>query len=286
MTAAALRTARLPKARRAADARQRPDAGLERRVQRPGRQRARSGEVDAWSPTAPAMATRAGVLHRPRPSNVHQENGNLVITAGREATSARTAVARAYTSARIETKGHFEQQYGRIEARIKLPAGQGIWPAFWMLGSRLRHVGWPACGEIDIMENIGYEPSKVHGTLHGPGYSGRQPAERPIHAARPCSLQRRLPPLCRRVGAWRDPLLRGRHALTRHRTRTTSLPARWVFDHPFFLLLNVAVGGQVAGQSGCDDGVSCEHAGGLRAGVPVRGCRTEDRGAAGVYSRP
>jgi beta-glucanase (GH16 family) len=77
-----------------------------------------------------------------------------------------------YTSARLLTKGRFETTYGRFEARIRIPRGQGLWPAFWMLGADIGSVGWPGSGEIDVMENIGREPAMVHGTLHGPGYSG------------------------------------------------------------------------------------------------------------------
>lgn len=77
-----------------------------------------------------------------------------------------------FTSARLITKGKFEFKYGRIEARIKVPVGQGVWPAFWMLGNDIDKAGWPACGEIDVMEFIGREPLTVYGSLHGPGYSG------------------------------------------------------------------------------------------------------------------
>jgi beta-glucanase (GH16 family) len=77
-----------------------------------------------------------------------------------------------YTSARLITKGKFDQKYGKFEARIKVPRGQGMWGAFWLLGNNIDTVGWPQCGEIDIMENIGREPAIVHGTIHGPGYSG------------------------------------------------------------------------------------------------------------------
>lgn len=73
-----------------------------------------------------------------------------------------------YTSARLITKGNFALTYGRVEAGIKIPSGQGIWPAFWMLGQDIDLVGWPKCGEIDIMENIGREPATIHGTIHGP----------------------------------------------------------------------------------------------------------------------
>ena len=84
----------------------------------------------------------------------------------------RDGITREYTSARLKTQGRFEQAYGRFEARLKIPRGQGLWPAFWMLGADIPTAGWPRCGEIDIMENIGREPSTVHGTFHGPGYSG------------------------------------------------------------------------------------------------------------------
>ena len=90
-----------------------------------------------------------------------------------------TASPATYTSARLKTLGRFSQRYGRFEARIRLPGGQGIWPAFWMLGDDIESARWPACGEIDVMENIAREPTLVHGTLHGPGYSGARERQEP-----------------------------------------------------------------------------------------------------------
>src|SRR2546430_11283996 len=107
-----------------------------------------------------------------RSQNAQIQNGSLVITALKETYTGPDGVTRNYTSARMKTAGKFEQQYGRFEARIKIPYGQGMWPAFWMLGNDIGTVGWPTCGEIDIMEDIGQEPAIVHGTIHGPGYSG------------------------------------------------------------------------------------------------------------------
>jgi len=104
--------------------------------------------------------------------NAHIENGALVIKALQETFTGPDGVTRNFTSARLKTQGKFSLTFGRIEARIKIPFGQGIWPAFWTLGTDIGQVGWPACGEMDIMENIGREPSMVHGTIHGPGYSG------------------------------------------------------------------------------------------------------------------
>ena len=155
----------------------------------------------------------------------------------------RTAEGK-YTSGRIKTQGLFEVQYGKIEARIKLPGGQGIWPAFWMLGKDISvpGVGWPRSGEIDVMENIGKEASTIHGTVHGPGYSGAKS----ISAARTLS----------RSGfhvygiEWSAQSIKFLVDGEVYSTVTkSSLPdgAGWAFDKPFFLLLNLAVGGNWPG---------------------------------------
>lgn len=102
-----------------------------------------------------------------RTNNARIENNQLIIEAKQE-----NYLGSSYTSARLKTQGKAAWTYGRMEARMKLPRGQGIWPAFWMLGTNITSVNWPSCGEIDIMENIGREPTIVHGTIHGPGYSG------------------------------------------------------------------------------------------------------------------
>jgi len=102
-----------------------------------------------------------------RLDNASQQDGNLVIKVLQEKYTGADGVTRSYTSARLKTLGKFSQTYGRFEARIKIPRGQGIWPAFWMLGDDIDKPGWPDCGEIDIMENIGKEPGLVHGTIHG-----------------------------------------------------------------------------------------------------------------------
>jgi beta-glucanase (GH16 family) len=107
-----------------------------------------------------------------RTQNAQLKGGKLVITAQKETYTGADGIARNYTSARMKTQGLFSQAYGRFEARIKIPAGQGIWHAFRMLGKDISSIGWPKCGEIDIMENIGREPGTVHGSLHGPSTSG------------------------------------------------------------------------------------------------------------------
>jgi serine/threonine-protein kinase len=147
-----------------------------------------------------------------------------------------------FTSARLKTQGKFAFEYGRAEARIRIPYGQGIWPAFWMLGADTRRKGWPACGEIDIMENIGREPDTVHGTVHGPGYSGAHGIGKPFQIA----AGRFADDYHIYAVEWTperiDFLVDGQ---SYHTVTPASLPAgtKWVYDHPFFLILNVAVGG-------------------------------------------
>jgi beta-glucanase (GH16 family) len=152
-----------------------------------------------------------------------------------------------YTSARLVTKGKFQFTYGRTEARIKLPEGAGVWPAFWMLGIEIDQAGWPSCGEIDIMEFIGREPSTIYGTLHGPGYSGASSIGKSIAVPGNRKAGDRFHTFAaewepNRIGWYLDGKLY--HTMT-----PKDLPAgsRWVFDKPFFLILNFAVGGKWPG---------------------------------------
>jgi beta-glucanase (GH16 family) len=146
----------------------------------------------------------------------------------------------------LKTSGLFTQTYGRFEARIKIPYGQGIWPAFWMLGNDISSAGWPTCGEIDIMESVGFEPNKVHGTLHGPGYSGATP----LTGVYALPSGRFADDFHIFAIEWGPNTVRFYVDDQLYETRTTAdLPAgtRWVFDHPFFVILNVAVGGNWPG---------------------------------------
>jgi beta-glucanase (GH16 family) len=181
-----------------------------------------------------------------RPQNAHQDKGNLIIEAEKETYTGPDKVTRDYTSARLKTAGLFTQTYGRFEARIKIPYGQGIWPAFWMLGNDISSVGWPTCGEIDIMENVGFEPNKVHGTLHGPGYSGATP----ITGVYTLPSGRFADDFHVFAIEWEPNSVRFYVDDQLYETRTTAdLPpgTRWVFDNPFFVILNVAVGGNWPG---------------------------------------
>jgi beta-glucanase (GH16 family) len=144
-----------------------------------------------------------------------------------------------YTSARLKTQGLYSVAYGRIAARLKLPKGQGIWPAFWMLGEDIKTAGWPKCGEIDVMEFIGKTPDSVYVTVHGPGYSGAKSISKSVPLAGPDGFHV--------YGIeWAPESLT--FLLDDQPVRTLTpkdLPAgtKWVYDHPHFLLLNLAVGG-------------------------------------------
>jgi beta-glucanase (GH16 family) len=182
-----------------------------------------------------------------RPQNSYLQDGNLVIRVLPEKFAGADGVTRNYTSARLKTQGKFSQAYGRFEARIKIPYGQGIWPAFWMLGDDIDGVGWPASGEIDIMENVGKEPAVVHGTIHGPGYSG---AGGPSSSYSLPDKQRFADDFHVFAVEWEPNAIRFFVDKDIYATRTPAdLPkgSKWVYDHPFFLLLNVAVGGDWPG---------------------------------------
>ena len=178
-----------------------------------------------------------------RVENAHLKSGNLVIRIFAEKYTGADGVSRNYTSARLKTLGRFSQQYGRFEARIKIPHGQGIWPAFWMMGDNIEKDGWPNGGEIDVMENIGKEPSLVHGTIHGPGYSGANGIGAPYGLAgdKPFADDFHVYAV-----EWEPEVIRFYVDDHLYETRTPAdLPkgAKWVYDHPFFILLNCAVGG-------------------------------------------
>jgi beta-glucanase (GH16 family) len=167
-------------------------------------------------------------------------SGSLVIRARRDA-------AGTWTSTRMLTSGKFSIQYGRIEARMRLVAANGLWPAFWMLGANIGTVGWPSCGEVDIMEWVdNYGPSATSSTIHGPGYSG----------AGGIGVQTGFPNATRVDDAnyhiygviWSPNQIQFYRDTTTNITRTitsANIPAgtTWAFNHPFFVLLNQAVGG-------------------------------------------
>ncbi|MEM6642262.1 MAG: glycoside hydrolase family 16 protein [Bacteroidota bacterium] len=176
-----------------------------------------------------------------RSENIKVENGFLVITAREESFQGSD-----YTSARIITKDKREFEYGRFEARMKMPWGQGIWPAFWMLGADIDQNPWPGAGEIDVMEYLGQDPTITFGTIHGPGYSGGESVSKKYDLGN-SRFDTKFHVFGIEWGPgfvnfYVDDVLYGR--LT-----PEDIPegSDWVFDKPFFLLLNMAIGGTLPG---------------------------------------
>jgi beta-glucanase (GH16 family) len=183
-----------------------------------------------------------------RPQNAQIQNGNLVITALQETFTGTDGITRIYTSARLKTQTLFAQTYGRFEARIKIPKGQGMWPAFWMLGADITQNGWPKCGEIDVMENIGREPRINHSSLHGP--SSLAPTSDLTGTIVLPVGQSYADDFHIYAVEWEPDIARFYLDSNNYATFTQSQwPAggQWVFDHPFFIILNVAVGGRWPG---------------------------------------
>lgn len=177
-----------------------------------------------------------------RPQNISMDgNGNLVITAIKESYQSAS-----YTSARIKTKGILEQKYGRFEARLKTPYGQGIWPAFWMLGDNVDFPTWPTCGEIDIMELRGQTPNIIQSSLHGPGYYGADPI-----TGKNILINSRYDTEFHLFAVeWDESKIDffvDDYLFKRIQKSEVEARGNWVFDHPFYMILNVAVGGNFLG---------------------------------------
>jgi beta-glucanase (GH16 family) len=175
--------------------------------------------------------------------NVEVQNGLLVITAREDGSGG-------YTSARLKTEGLFEQAYGRFEARIRLPQGKGIWPAFWLLGNDCDVNPWPGCGEIDIMEYLGDAPTVVFGSAHGPGYSGGQSISKEYELDGD-----RFDTGFHIFGIeWSPDQINYYVDDVIYQTITpetvadeTNGQGTWVFDNPFYIIINIAVGGNLPG---------------------------------------
>lgn len=181
-----------------------------------------------------------------RAENARVESGALVIEARKEPYQSF-----GYTSASLNTLGRFEFLYGRVEVRAKIPTGNGTWPAIWMLGVNRRDVGWPACGEIDIMENVGFDPHRISAAIHTTAYNhtkGTQKSAK-IDVASPWEdfhvyAMEWYPD---RIEIFVD----GQKYFTFRHEGTGS--AAWPFDTPQYLLINLAIGGSWGGQRGIDD---------------------------------
>ncbi len=195
-----------------------------------------------------------------RKENVRVENGMLVIAARKEAlpnpnydpkkSGWKNRKAAKYTSGSIKTRGKAEWLYGRIEVRAKLPTGRGMWPAIWMLG---RKGGWPACGEIDIMENVGYDPDVIHGNIHTAKYNHVKGTNKgnKIKIPKPYAAFHIY------AVEWHpdriDFFVDKKKYFTFKNEGTGE--AAWPYDEKMYLILNIAVGGGWGGQKGIDDNV-------------------------------
>jgi beta-glucanase (GH16 family) len=179
-----------------------------------------------------------------RPENARIEDGMLVIEAHQEKYEDSY-----YTSARLKTQGLQSFHYGRIEARLKVPSGDGVWPAFWMLGSSFDGTNWPDCGEVDIMEYVGREPDLIIGTLHGPGYSGASGVSQWNRQEYAIADDFHTYAI-----EWKADQIDWYYDGEKYHTVISAdlSDRRWVFDQPFFIILNLAVGGTLGGAIGLD----------------------------------
>jgi beta-glucanase (GH16 family) len=208
----------------------------------------RPGALDPakWGHETGYVRNKEAQFYTSRLENVRVEAGNLVIEGRREAHEGF-----GYTSASVNTLGRFEFLYGRVEVRAKLPTGNGAWPAIWMLGVNRAQVGWPTCGEIDIMENVGFDPLRIHASVHTSAYNHT------IGTQKTASVGVASPSDDFHVYSMEwyadriDVFVDGQKYFTFRNEGTGS--RTWPFDQPHYLLVNLAIGGSWGGQKGIDD---------------------------------
>jgi len=178
---------------------------------------------------------------------------NVLVVSDPDATDGKALAIRAqnsagsYTSARINTAASFSLTYGRMEARARVPAGVGCWAAFWALGSNVATVGWPACGEIDVMEWVGQTPSHIKGSLHAIGYSGGQSLNADCVLPNNGSYSDAYHVFA--VDWYPDQFVFSMDGTVYEVQKRSAIPAgsQWPFELPFFIILNFAVGGNWPG---------------------------------------
>ena len=203
---------------------------------------------------------------RERADNARVDKGMLVLEARKERfknpsydpakTPPKPSTAREfaeYTSASLVTLGKAAWRYGRIEVRAKLPAGKGMWPAIWLLGTNIGKIGWPTCGEIDIMEYVGFDPKTIYGTIHTAKYNhvkGTQKGSK-LEVADPA---KRFHVYAAEWGPEAISLSVDQKQYFTFPNEHTGAEA-WPFDAEFYLILNIAVGGSWGGQKGVDDSI-------------------------------
>lgn len=184
-----------------------------------------------------------------RPENARVEDGHLVIEARKD-----NFEGHPISSASLTTDGLASWKYGKVEVRAKIPTGRGTWPAIWMLGSNIHSIGWPRCGEIDIMENVGYDPDRIHFNIHVPKHSEAEGSQNSTNVVIEGASE-----------GWHiysmewfpdriDLFLDGKLSL-RYLNDNKHDEATWPFDNPQYLILNLAIGGAWGGQQGIDESI-------------------------------
>jgi beta-glucanase (GH16 family) len=199
-----------------------------------------------WNHEIGYIANDEKQYYTSRSENARVENGTLVIEARRE-----RWMGYDYTSARLNTKGRAEFLFGKVEIRAKLPTGRGTWPALWMLGANIDQVGWPACGEIDIMENVGFDPQTIVASVHTAAYNHVQGTQRNATITLPAPWADFHVYAVEWYPDHVDAFVDGQKYFTFRNEGTGS--RTWPFDKPQFLILNLAIGGTWGGQKGIDD---------------------------------
>jgi len=183
---------------------------------------------------------------RDRKENARVENGKLVIEARRDHWQDKPI-----TSASLTTQGKRSFLYGRIAVRAKIPTGLGTWPAIWTLGENIQEAGWPACGEIDILENVGFDPKKIHANIHCAAYNHKKKTGKGnrIESESPWADFHEY------AVEWYEDRLEFFFDDTRYFVykKESDDPAVWPFAQPHYLILNLAIGGTWGGMKGVDE---------------------------------
>lgn len=179
--------------------------------------------------------------------NVRIADGVLIIEAHKD-----SLAGKAYTSARLTTKHKGDWTYGKIEVKAKLPVGRGTWPAIWMLSTDWRYGGWPASGEIDIMEHVGYDPGVIHGTIHTETYNHIKQTQKEGKVTVADAQQNFHVYGLNWTKDQMDFLVDDKVYCSVTRDPKDDFKG-WPFDQPFHLLLNFAVGGNWGGKEGIDE---------------------------------
>ncbi len=182
-----------------------------------------------------------------RRENARVENGRLVIEARKEEMERGK-----FTSASLITKGRGEWTYGRIEVRARIPSARGTWPAIWMLPTDIGKVRWPLCGEIDIMEHVGHDPAKIHGTLHSGAYNHTKGTQRSGTVMAPAFAEK-FHVYSTEWSADRIVMRMDGKTYATFDRKDGDGEAEWPFRKPYYLILNLAIGGAWGGQKGIDD---------------------------------